>query len=329
MSTVITVRSARLDRARPLHFPSEDAALDLPAHARAGSGLRRWAGRLVIVQDDVNAIALLDERTGALTAVALPEGPEGRRHFSDARGNKAHKLDLEACVVLPDGRLLALGSGSTPARERLALVTPGGSARLVDGGPLYADLRARVDFSGAELNVEGAAVVGESLWLFQRGNGANRDGLTAQSAIGALPMAELLLWLDGVGPVPRLDSARVVDLGSVRGVPWGFTDAAALPDGRVVFLAGAEASPDTYRDGEVLGARVGLLDGDWVVMAEILDDAGRTTSLKLEGVDFLGFTETGALELAVVADLDDPEVPAVVARLVWDLRGAGAPGPSR
>ena len=56
------------------------------------------------------------------------------------------------------------------------------------------------------------------------------------------------------------------------------------------------------------------------MLAEIFDADDRPTSLKLEGVDFLGFTAEGALEFAVVADMDDPEVPAVVARLVWDPR---------
>ncbi len=145
-------------------------------------------------------------------------GPPRPLHFAQAdeardRGNKAAKMDIEACVVLPDGRLLAIGSGSTPAR--------------------------------------------------------------------------------------------------------GFTDATALPDGRVVFLAGAEDSPDTYRDGDVLGARIGLLAGDRVILCEILDKAGRPTSLELEGVEFVGFSSSGGVELAVVADMDDPDVPAVIASLRW------------
>jgi len=84
-----------------------------------------------------------------------------------------------------------------------------------------------------------------------------------------------------------------------------------------VFLAGAEDSPDTYRDGDVLGARVGLLDGARVVLAEILDVTGRPASLKLEGVEFVGFTLAGGIELVVVADMDDPDVPAAIASLKW------------
>ena len=320
MTSAVTIGDdwvARLGPLRPLHFAGADEARDLPAHVRAGSGLRRWGEHLVVVQDDVNALALLDERKGKVAPLVLPAGAGGRRHFSERRGNKAAKMDLEACVVLPDGRLLALGSGSTPAREQVVVVDAGHHVRVVDAAPLFEHLRARHDFAGSELNLEGAVVVGALLRLFQRGNGAVADGHTAANAVGDLELGAFLRWLDHGGPSPLLVSVTRVDLGQVRGVPFGFTDATVLPDGRVVFLAGAEDSPDTYRDGDVLGARVGLLDGARVVLAEILDVTGRPASLKLEGVEFVGFTLAGGIELVVVADMDDPDVPAAIASLKW------------
>lgn len=306
---------ARLGPARPLHFRSADEPRDLPGHVRAGSALRRWGDRLVVVQDDVNALALLDE-SGTATALALPSGHGGRRQFSEGLGNKAAKLDLEACVVLPDGRLMAIGSGSTPAREQLVVVDRAHGVRVVPAPALYQHLRVRRDFAGSQLNIEGAVAVGGLLRLFQRGNGAAVDGVAAANAVGDLDLDGVLAWLDHGGPSPELRSVRRFDLGEVRGVPFGFTDATALPDGRVVFLAGAEDSPDTYQDGEVLGARVGLL-GDELVLAEILDPSGHPTALKLEGVDYVGPTASGGLELAVVADMDDPDQPAVIASLWW------------
>lgn len=308
---------ARLGPPRPLHFAEADEARDLPAHVRAGSGLRRWGERVVVVQDDVNAMALLDERAGTVAPLVLPAGAGGRRQFSERSGNKAAKMDLEACVVLPDGRLLAIGSGSTSAREHVVVGGADHDVRVVDAAPLFEHLRSRRDFAGSELNLEGAVVVGGLLRLFQRGNGAVVDGRAPSNAVGDLELAAFLAWLDDSAALPQLGSVTRVDLGHVRGVPFGFTDASALPDGRVVFLAGAEDSPDTYRDGDVLGARIGLLDGDRVTLCEVLDEAGRPTSLKLEGVDFVGFSSSGGVELAVVADMDDPDVPAVIASLHW------------
>ncbi|OQX69553.1 MAG: hypothetical protein B6A08_04330 [Sorangiineae bacterium NIC37A_2] len=63
--------------------------------------------------------------------------------------------------------------------------------------------------------------------------------------------------------------------------------------------------------------RVGLLDGDRVTLCEILAEASRPTSLKLGGVDFVRFSARGGVEPAVVTDMDDPDVPAVIASPRW------------
>jgi hypothetical protein len=312
--------SARIGTPTPLYFAGADEVLDLPGHVRAGSGVRRWAGKLVVVQDDVNALALVDELTGSVTPLLLPPTSEGLRRFCEQRGNKAAKLDLEACLVLPDGRLVAFGSDSTAARERVVVVDPEHRVRVVDGAAFYAGLRAEPAFAGSELNIEGAIVVGSRIRLFQRGNGAAAGGVAPVHAVGDLELEDVVDWIDRAAHAPRLCAVLGVDLGELGGVPLGFTDAATLPDGRAVFLAAAEDSPDTYRDGQVLGARIGLLDGDHCLLAEILDEDGRSTELKLEGIDLIGTTASGALEFVVVADMDDPELPAVVARLVWDPR---------
>jgi hypothetical protein len=308
---------ARLGAPRPLRFTSATEADDLATHVRAGSGLRRWGRRLVVVQDDVSALALLDEEAGTVEPLLLPRDARGHRSFSSRRGNKAAKMDLEACVVLPDGRLVALGSGSTEARERLVVVDHELHVRVVDAHALYAHLRATPVFAGSELNVEGAVVVEGRVRLFQRGNGAVVGGVAPVNAVGDLRLDAFLAWLDDAGPAPTLAAVRPIDLGRVGQVPFGFTDATALPDGRVVFLGGAEGSPDTYRDGDVLGARIGCLDGDHLTLADILDPSGAPTASKLEGVDFVATRPDGALEFLVVADMDDPDVPTALATLTW------------
>ena len=310
--------TATLTNVRPLVFEAADVDLDLPGHVRAGSGLRRWRERVVVVQDDVNALALLDESTGVVSALALPPGADGRRTFGNALGNKALKLDLEACVVLPDGRLVALGSGSTPYREHVIVVTGDTDVRVLDGHALYAHLRSRPDFAGSELNLEGAAVTPGALKLLQRGNGAPKDGLEPLNAIGDLSLDAFVAWLDG-GEAPALEAVLPVDLGELGGVRLGFTDAAVLPDGRLVFLAGAEASPDTYRDGEVIGCRFGLVDGHAIHMTNVVDTDGMLAPFKLEGIDWRAAHEDGVWEFMVVADMDTPDAPAVLGTLhvVW------------
>ena len=116
-----------------LYTAGVDARDGVPAHVRAASAIRRRGSRLIVVQDDVNALAVLDA-AGGVVPLLLPTGSGGQRLFEDRKGNKHLKMDLEACVVLPDGRLVAFGSGSSPQREQLVIVGPGSSVQVVACG---------------------------------------------------------------------------------------------------------------------------------------------------------------------------------------------------
>lgn len=187
-------------------------------------------------------------------------------------------------------------------------------AALRAAGELYAMLRARRDFSGSELNVEGAIVTGGALRLFQRGNGAPRGELVPIDATGDLELAPFLAWLAGDGPLPPLTNVRRYELGRVRGVPFGFTDATLLPDGRVVYSAGAEDSPDAIRDGVVLGARLGIFDERGLRSTALLGEDGRPTTAKVEG---LAAAEMPG-RLYAVTDTDDPERPSLLCEIALE-----------
>src|SRR5262245_58367629 len=158
---------ATLSDLEPLRY-APAVELGLPGHVRAASALRRFAKRLVIVQDDVNALAVSDS-TGALRPVLLPPHASGRV-FDEAHWNKRDKLDLEACVSLDEHTLVALGSGSTPARERLVVWNGLDAPVVVDGASLYRDLRDAVTRGATRLNIEGAVVTRKLVKLFHRGN---------------------------------------------------------------------------------------------------------------------------------------------------------------
>ncbi len=286
---------------------------DHPAFVRAASAVVHWQHKRVIVQDDVNALAF-----GAfghevfppegLEPLLLPRGAGGRRRHEDALGNKRLKLDLEAAVVLPDGRLLVLGSGSLRARERFVVVTPDGNSEVRDARELYAELRSQPAFAGSELNLEGALVRHDTLELFQRGNGAAKGELGPINAVGTLPLDSFLSWLDHGGPVPELERIVQVDLGQVGGVRLSFTDATLANDGSVAFLACAEDSRNAIEDGQVLGSRFGIFDQQRVRLVSIVDSFGAPCVLKLEG---LHAHAQDAACFDIVADMDHPEQPAL------------------
>jgi hypothetical protein len=287
---------------------------DLPGHVRAASSIRRHGHRLVILQDDVSALAVLDPATGSTQPILLPRGPGGMRVFDDVRGNKKFKMDLEACVVLPDGRLVAFGSGSSPQREKIVTLAAGTAAmaQQLSGSDFFAGLGVHATARGARLNIEGAVLQGDWLRLLQRGNG--KRGLEPWNAILDIPLDAFLGWLDGRQPAPPVRRILEIDLGDIAGVPFGFTDAAVTDDGRIALLACAEDTEDARTDGPVLGCRFGWLaaeDRD-VVMTDVVDADGRPIRLKLEGIETR--IEGGQL-FDVVADMDRGEEPAQIAEL--------------
>jgi hypothetical protein len=307
-------RAATLDGLAPLKYARPPDGL--PPYVRAASAVRRFFGRLVIVQDDVNALAVRSDG-GDVRAVLLPPHASGKRAFDDTPSDKREKLDLEACATLPDGRFVAFGSGVLPARERLVVWDGRGAPAVVAAPALYAALRSAVTRGAARLNIEGAAVRGAKLELYHRGNDARDAGPEATNAIAELDCGEFAAWLRGGGAAPRVSCVTTVDLGAERGVPFGFTDAAALDDERVVVLACAEDSADAIADGEVLGCRVGLLDEHGLSLADVKDANGTRTLLKLEGIEPRPGSST---EFDVAVDVDRPSAPALLGRLVWEWR---------
>ncbi len=315
-ATLSSSLAATLGTPRPLLYDHGAHPLeDLPAHVRAASSIRLQGNRLVILQDDVNALAVLDPATGSTYPILLPAGPEGARVFDDERGNKKLKLDLEACIVLPDGRLVAFGSGSSPQREKIVMVAPGkgAMAQQWSGEDLYAGLRVHSGARGARLNIEGAVVQGGWLRLLQRGNG--KRGFEPWNAILDVALDRFLGWLDGRHPFPPVRRIFEVHLGDLDGVPFGFTDAAVTDDGRVAFLACAEDTEDALIDGPVMGCRFGWLDAEnqVVVMTPVVESDGQPTRLKLEGIEV---RTGGGTVFDVVADMDRGDVPAQIVELV-------------
>jgi hypothetical protein len=94
--------------------------------------------------------------------------------------------------------------------------------------------------------------------------------------------------LDGEGPVLALLAVVQYDFQAVVGVPLGLTDVGAPTSGAVVFLTGAEASPDAVQDGPVAACRVGLIDGADVWIWDVFDERAEPVRLKLEDIKPLG-----------------------------------------
>jgi len=305
--------TARLTSRRALHYTDgADIALDRPAQIRGGSSLAWIGGSIVLIQDDANFVALVDPVSGAARGITLPSGNAGMRQFDDVRGNKKHRLDLEACVAVEgDGGTILLAFGSGSIRERESVLVVEGFERalpevtLVEATSFYRSLRSATDFCGSALNLEGALHTGNRLRLFSRGNGAPADGRLPVNATCSVDLKMLLAYLrnPGTGDAPEPADIIQYDLGAISGIPLGFTDAMSWR-GSVLYCAAAEASPDSIRDGPVAGSAIGVIDADGSTRwAPITDPSGDLVRVKVEGLVADPGSES---RLFVVLDADDP-----------------------
>lgn len=253
---------------------------------RAGSGLLAVGHRLLAIQDDAEAVVWIDPQSGARETLVL------RGH--GAALPKRDKPDYEALLQTPDGRVHLLGSGSRPNRCGIACLRPDGEAWTVDwreAHGLYAAVAAAL---GVTPNIEGALHLGDGLRLLHRGAADQPDA-----------------WLDLPAdaldqPQPPVLGLRWLQLGSLGGVPLHLTDAARLADGRLLYLAAAENTPDAVADGPVCGAAIGVIDGDTARWAPLTEPSGLACLRKAEGIVIAGDGRCGHL----ITDPDDPARPA-------------------
>jgi Family of unknown function (DUF6929) len=291
-----------LSRLRDLDL-SEPPDNGMPPHVASASGVVRRGDFVYVIGDDLLQVAVFGLATGGpgelrqALAGDLPDEHQWR---------KRDKPDLEALTALPpvegepNGGLLGLGSGSKRGRDRgffWSFAADGslhGESRPIDLHPVYEALR---DELGGAINIEGAAVLGERLWLFHRGNRTE-----APNAVAEVELADLALTLakDLRIDAREVRSARAYELGDVDGVPACFSDATTLLDDLICFTASAEGD----QDGDIRGSVVGTIDASGEVRRLRAIDA----HWKVEGVH--AAVDTGVIDLLFVCDQDDPGEPS-------------------
>lgn len=296
----------RLLRLRELRLASAVSA-GRPRHLSAASGLVRIGSYIYVIADDEHHLGVFsnDDHRCAGRLLRLRQGTLPL----DKTTRKRRKPDFEALVALPPfstyqhGALLALGSGSKPNRRGAVLLAlnADGSTR---GPPCPIGLTnwfMRLQREFREVNLEGAFIEGEHISLLQRGNkGSPRN---ARIRIALAPVLDAIAKGRAL-PAPKLVDVTDFRLGAFDGAPLCFTDGAALPAGGFVFTAVAEATEDSYADGDCVGAAIGIIDSDDQLRALWQLEP----QLKVEGIEARLMGK--GLELTVVTDADRASVPA-------------------
>jgi hypothetical protein len=287
-----------LRRLRDLDL-SEPPADGHPAHIASASGIAKRGDFVYVVGDDLLAVGVYRLAGG---------GPgTARRVFAAPAeaGGEPDKPDLEGITSLPpvdgepNGGLLGIGSGSERSRDRgfywsfAADGSLAGEPRPINLRPVYDAMREELD---GEINIEGAAVLGNRLWLFHRGNEGEAPNTVAEFELGELSRT---LRQDQVIEPDELTAMHAYQLGELDGVRLCFSDATTLSEQLVCFSASAEAD-----GGEIHGSVVGTIRADGSVRRLRTIDP----RWKVEGVH--ATIDSGVIDFLFVCDQDDPETPS-------------------
>jgi hypothetical protein len=179
----------------------------------------------------------------------------------------------------------------------------------------YAALRDQAGFLRSELNLEGAVLLGDTLRLFQRSNGALAAGYSeSYCATCDVSFSALAAHLNDPAhaPLPTLSNVQHYDLGRIGAARLTFTDVALRADGKLVFSASAENSPNAYDDGEVAGSALGVLDESTARFTLLRGEQDQLALDKAEGLALFPERSDRAL---LVFDPDDHEQPASLAEV--------------
>lgn len=269
----------------------------------SGSAIRAAGeGSFWIVSDDAPYLYRVSADGRALDSIRLT-------HLTTAlhRIPKAEKPDYEAAVLTEvDGQpcLLAFGSGShDTVRDSMSIVPLRGEGAqgVYSLTQFYERVRKTVGIALKDWNIEGAALQGEQLLLFNRGTGH----------LIALSRQEFLDEVLSRGSNPASVTAARVEIPSNDSFPPGLSGGTFLSDRRLLFCASAEATKDWYADGDVLGSYIGLLDltepakPRLLSFSPLVDANGKPVKDKLEGIDLVREKSGAVSEVVGVVDNDD------------------------
>ncbi|WP_026910773.1 DUF6929 family protein [Patulibacter minatonensis] len=240
-----------------------------------------------------------------------------------------HPERAEILRRFPHGLLMMSGSGGMSwegFRRSTCVVYSLDEDGHIAGLPAKVSLEAlhdsleQGDAITGELNIEGMAVYGQSLVLAQRGNSIDDDGEPAKNLLIFLDLGEVLesLYTDlSVGEL-ELQGFHEYDLGHLpvehdggtHDVKIDFTDLDAVsgdPEGRLVFTAAGEGPDGSPVQNVIAGSAVGVISAAGELLSLIpLEDR----TIKLEGVDATYNPSLGSIDVLLVSDADDPDVPA-------------------
>lgn len=260
----------------------------------SASGIEYVQGNYYVIGDDASALFVLDDAFKTLKTIPLLANKLVEQHIP-----KKQKPDFECLtwVMIEEvPHLLVLGSGAKELRKIALLVN-----LLTDEvTPLpylnhYNTWEKDITFTlGAELNLEALASTETDIFLFQRGNVAEKNTFLRYS------IADLKKDQFGYQVFSTI-------LPTLKGGKAGFSGACYIFEWhKLLFTASVELTNNAIDDGEVAGSFVGILSPQGRVKAvtPVVDAQGQTYLGKIESISIKKIISKKELIAVAVTDPD-------------------------
>ena len=212
---------------------------------------------------------------------------------------KKDKPDFES-ITLKDEKLLLLGSGSTATRNSMIVFDLKSNEVTVQSlAAIYSQIKSEHSIKDSELKIEGCIITNDTVYYFQRGNGAQgKNGIFFSKNSTEKPKYTFVTF----------------DLPRINTVSTPFTDTILVED-TIYFLATAEDTNSTYGDGEILGSSIGTIDLKTMTLQHCFQISQKH---KFEGLTLYKKTATH-IELLLCEDNDTDELVSTIYKLTIEL----------
>lgn len=279
----------------------------------SASGIAKFKDGFYVIGDDSPYLFKIDKHFDLISKNLIYSSD----NLQGSTIPKMDKPDFEAMELISETEILVFGSGSkSPERDVCVVVDIEKEIKYkeYDISLFYEYIRRMKVMDGYELDIEGLAMYGELLYLFNRG----------RNIIFRFPYNDFISYCKaGVDfPIPEVS---IYSLPKINDLQAGFSGASTYGQKPyLIFTASVEDAPNAYDDGPVLGSFIGLIEinngnlSDEIIIKKIPNPG---FPLKVESVivdKILSETES---ELILVTDNDGE--PSEILRLRMTFNSDG------
>ena len=196
-----------------------------------------------------NIVSLVSDNSNVLYEYNIPYKKLSKISLSEGELEqlpKSEKLDFES-MVDDDKSTYIFGSGSKSNREKAIYINKEkNTVETLNLHYLYDSMKSFAELSDKDFNIEGAAFANNEWYFLNRGNGPQNKNL--------------IFTVQGNNLVDDFNLFfNEFELPKINNVNTGFSDGIVIKN-KLYFLATAENSASTYKDGKIEGTLFGCIN---------------------------------------------------------------------